>query len=331
MAVNPMQRKANNSFLLGMLITLLITGLIIAFLILQVSKLNKEKQERDGQKMYAYVVTSEIKSGSEIKSEHVKGGVEVIIATSNETVYDSRIKGAGGVYQQESDGTYSIKPFQSGLKAKVDLHPGTILTSDITYQGEELAADVRIQEYNVITLPSQLENDEYIDIRLRLPNGQDYIVVPHKQVTIPEIAGVGSGNCIWVNMSELETLTMSGAIIEAYKAEGAKLYATRYVEAALQHEKQPTVETYVPSDEILALVKSDSNVVQEAVAGLISRMEKTTVINGQNITQREVVRQPINSAIDNENAEDNMLDGVQSEIKGLQEEREKYLESLGGY
>ena len=45
MAMNPMQRKANNSFLLGILITLLITGAIIAFLIYQVSSLNKEMDD----------------------------------------------------------------------------------------------------------------------------------------------------------------------------------------------------------------------------------------------------------------------------------------------
>ena len=46
MAMNPMQRKANNSFLLGILITLVITGLIIGFLIYQVSNLNKKLEEK---------------------------------------------------------------------------------------------------------------------------------------------------------------------------------------------------------------------------------------------------------------------------------------------
>ena len=41
MAINPMQRKAQNSFLLGILVTLLITGLIIGFLVLQLTKLTK--------------------------------------------------------------------------------------------------------------------------------------------------------------------------------------------------------------------------------------------------------------------------------------------------
>ena len=44
MAVNPMQRKANNSFLLGVVITLFITGIIIALLLMQLSKINKEME-----------------------------------------------------------------------------------------------------------------------------------------------------------------------------------------------------------------------------------------------------------------------------------------------
>ena len=47
MATNPMQRKARNSFLLGVVITLLITGIIIAFLFLQLKNYkDKEAQEK---------------------------------------------------------------------------------------------------------------------------------------------------------------------------------------------------------------------------------------------------------------------------------------------
>ena len=43
MAMNPMQRKANSSFLMGMLLTLLVCGAIIAFLFMQLTKLNEEQ------------------------------------------------------------------------------------------------------------------------------------------------------------------------------------------------------------------------------------------------------------------------------------------------
>ena len=41
MATNPMQRKARNSFLLGMFVMLIITGLVIAFLVLQLTNMKK--------------------------------------------------------------------------------------------------------------------------------------------------------------------------------------------------------------------------------------------------------------------------------------------------
>ena len=41
MATNPMQRKARISFILGMLLTLLICGVIIVLLFMQINKANK--------------------------------------------------------------------------------------------------------------------------------------------------------------------------------------------------------------------------------------------------------------------------------------------------
>ena len=47
MATNPMQRKARNSFLLGMLLMLIIAGVIIAFLAMQlINKMKEENQEK---------------------------------------------------------------------------------------------------------------------------------------------------------------------------------------------------------------------------------------------------------------------------------------------
>lgn len=314
MAVNPMQRKANNSFLLGILITLLITGAIIAFLFMQISKLNKEKKEEEAKKVYAYVITTEVKSGSEIQASNVQG-IEMSLNSPSSIIYSSKTKDQNG--KEIADTTGQL--FPTGLKAKVDLHPGTVVTSDLTYEDEIITADIRKQEYNIITLPTQLETGEYVDIRLRLPNGQDFIVVSHKQVEIPIINGVNSENCIWMNLDEVEILNMSGAIVEAYMMNGAKLYATRYVEAGIQ---DAATVTYLPSNEIIDLMNKDPNAVQEAKNALFARN------NDQNY--KATVRNPINSAKNNDNADDNLQSGVQQEIEGLQEERQKYLESLGG-
>lgn len=313
MAVNPMQRKANNSFLLGILITLLITGVIIALLLMQLSKLNAEKKAKDAKKVYAYVIIDEVKSGTEIEASHVQG-VEISLGATSDVIYSAKTKDKEG--NDTADLTGALLP--TGLKAKVDLHPGTIVTSDVTYEDELIGNDVRKQEYNIVTLPTQLQTGEYIDIRLRLPNGQDYIVVSHKQVTIPTINGVDSENCIWIDLAEEEILNMSSAIVEAYKMNGAKIYATRYVEAGMQEAAKVT---YLPSDEVIALMARDPNAVQEAKNAIFER--------NNNKEEKAVIRNPINNAKNNEDANDNLQDGVKNEIQGLQDEREKYLESLG--
>lgn len=69
MATNPMQRKARNSFLLGMLVMLLIAGLIIAFLFIQL--MNKTKKEREDLKasVKAYALNQDVASGQVITTD----------------------------------------------------------------------------------------------------------------------------------------------------------------------------------------------------------------------------------------------------------------------
>ena len=69
MATNPMQRKARNSFLLGMVVMLLISGLIIAFLFIQLkNKMDKEKAELQAS-VQAYVLNQDVSSGQVITTD----------------------------------------------------------------------------------------------------------------------------------------------------------------------------------------------------------------------------------------------------------------------
>lgn len=364
MAINPMQRKANNSFLLGILVTLLITGIIIGLLILQLSRVNKEMEDMKATRAKAFVLKEDVKSGEpvtasmlqqiEIDSQTVpknaiaaatdlsnynlcdKDGNEInlyydassqnnyygIMLPNNDNPTRLILEEATGKYYYETmkqDGTKNtiyVEFLEQPLYAKVDLNKNTLLTSSLIQRGDLLTADVRTQEYNIITLNSQIASGDFIDIRLRLPNGQDYIVVSHKEVTIPTIAGIDSTNCIWINMSEIETVTMSAAIIEAYKMNGAKLYAAKYVEAGYQDAAKPT---YLPPDSTIALLTKNPNAVEEAKKALFNRYNN----------DKDIIRNPISGAVNNEDAEDNLEDGVSAEIQGIQEEREKYLESVG--
>ena len=310
MAMNPMQRKANNSFLLGILITLLITGIIIAFLIFQVSRLNSQLEEEEALKVKVYVVTDTIKSGESMNPDKLS-----LIETTLGAADSSNFVTVLDYYEAEDTTTGDIVEVYT-QKAKVDLNPGTVLTNDLLYEDEALTADVRTQEYNVITPMTQLTTGEYIDVRLRTPDGRDLIVVSHKQVTIPELTdGTVSSTNMLMDLSEEETLMMSCAIVETYQMNGAKLYATKYVEPGTQTAATPT---YVPNDETRALIERDPNIVQEA------KNELLNTLNGNS----GLVRPGIDSATNNEDATDNVVSKTEEEISSQQEEREAYVESL---
>lgn len=317
MASNPMQRKANISFLLGMLITLIITGIVIAFLIMQLTKLREEMQKVEVQTAYGYVVSSPIKSGETITPEKLRGMKMNLNGVIPKNIYPSAAKDAEGKVNIDNDGNVIYKNFAFNVKAKIDMDVGTILSRDLTYEGDPISNDLRIQEYNVVLLPTQIEAGEYVDVRLRTPNGADYIVVSHKQIELPQIDGVNSNETIWVRLTEEEILTMSGAIVEAYMMNGSVLYATRYVEAGYQQAATPT---YVPPAEVVQLMNKDTNIVNEAMSQLKKRYDASSADVRNNITKQ----------IDKNTSNNNVISGVQDEITRMKEERKKYLQTLGG-
>ena len=301
MAMNPMQRKANNYLLIGVLVTLLITGSIIAILFMQLSKLNKQIEAEQAKMKMVYVVSKDIDSGDRVEITSLKQ-----MSVTGDTVPSNAV---------------TISNITEGTIAKIDLKVGTVLTTNmINEKGEETTADLRVQEYNMLSLPTQIQSGDYIDIRLRLPNGTDYIVVSKKRVEIPTIDGVDSANTIKINVSEHEILLMSNAIVEAYWATGSILYATTYVEPGMQDQ---STATYLPSDKVIELMNTDPNILTVAKNELFTRYNNTAssvrgnIVNSLNTYAAE--------------GQSNVQSGVQEEITRAKEEREEYLEALGGY
>ena len=301
MATNPMQRKARNSFLLGMLVTLLIAGVAIAFLLMQ---LMKEKAEEKTYVMVS-VLSKDVESGGKITSADLIS-VEV---PSEAAPTQGTIGPASFTVDAEGNEIAAI--------AKVNLKANTILTEDmIVADGEETGSDVRRQEYNSIVLPMDLVTEDYIDIRLMLPSGQDYIVVSKKQVEIPMVGGVDSTDTIIVEMSEDEILMMSNALVDAYMIEGSKLYATKYTEPGNQDASTPT---YVVGNEVAQLINSDPNIVEQAKTALAERYNNNTSLR-QNY---------INPAIQaQEDAAGNQAEKMTESITNAQSAREEYLNGL---
>lgn len=406
MAKNPMQRRANTSFILGILITLLLTGIVIVFLVMQLLKSKETIQTYEANKVEVLALNTRVNSGQTITEDMIDyievdkntvpenafndmdiltnysledangnpirtnefGDLYVSIAQANsagqttntvyvittedgekyyryanpETAYNaSQVKQTstgyavttanGDVPVTEIDGMYYAQhqevqneekveyPLsQVPIVAKVTMAPNTVLTNTLVAKStERVTADLRRQEYSVILITSQIATGDYIDIRLRMPDGTDYIIASHKEVEIPVIGEMDSPNTISIQVTEDEIVTISNAIVESYMMPGSMLYATRYVEPGLQEEATPT---YLPSQKVKTLIDQNPNVTEVAKRELNNRYTNGT--NRNNIN--DVLNQHA------EDAADNVTDRTEEEITLIQDERQQYLDSLAG-
>lgn len=209
-----------------------------------------------------------------------------------------------------------VDTIEAPVIAKIDAKKNTVISPSLIARSNELDTDdVRKQEYNMLVLPTDLMDGDVVDIRLALPSGQDYIVVSKKRVTVPNVSGEYLADTIQVKMSEGETLTMSNAMVEAYRIEGSKLYVAKYTEAGIQESATPT---YVVSEETARLIQSDPNIVTEARNALIARYNSNAGL----------VRNQVNSAISNNGKDENVQTKMEESITSTKETRQRYLQSL---
>ncbi len=300
MASNPMQKKARNSFLLGMVLTLVIVLIIGVLLVFLVYIPNKEKEEERGKEVVAYVLNQDVTSGSTITTDML----------TEATVYESMVPSnyvdtnVIATMLAQNDGTSII--------AKLNMNKNTILTTDLIMSSENpITDDVRYVEYNMLVLPTTIAVGDYIDIRLTLPNGQDLIVVSKKQVKSL------LGDTVGLELTEGDILMMESAIVEAYIMSASKIYAIQYVEPGNQ---VAAAETYRPTAAVENLINTDSNITEEAKEAL--RNKFISGLRGYIDTER-------NAYIDEQ--QENLETRLQEEIENARAAREAYLSGLTSY
>lgn len=354
MATNPMKRQKNIAALTGALITLLITGSIIAFLFIQLSKMKEEEKKAEARMMNVMVLTEDVKSGQlitsgglftsrlvdslNIPSDAIKfandlegyrlqtlDGKEIICERDGEKFkyYIEEDNNKIEIEQRDDEKFYrkdnneEVEFNRVPLVAKIDMNANTVLAASMLAQADELVtSDVRVQEYNMLNLQSDIQNEDVIDIRLRMPTGQDYIVISKKAVTIPEQDGIVESETIRLNLSEGEILTMSSAIIDAYMINGSELYVTKYVEPGLQDSATPT---YPIRNDIVNLINNDPNITSRAMAEIKARYEK---MSGERNDKVESILNTMNETERNQNVQAK----IEESVTKSKELRKKFLE-----
>ena len=361
MATNPMQRKARNSFLLGMLVMLLISGIIIALLFMQLMNKTKKEQEELQASVKAYVLSQDVSSGQVITTDMLKiQTVNKNLVPSNATsdislienyalqdkegndIYTKYENNMPKLYIKKDNREYEVQKedetenYYIGrnnnkeylelnsvpLVAKVSMKANTLITTELLSKSDDMVRDdVRKQEYNMLIMPMDLVTGDYVDVRIMLPSGQDYIIVSKKEVEIQNVGGVDSEDTVWMNLTEDEILHMSCAIIEAYQVRGSKIYVSKYTEAGMQEAATPT---YPLNESATALLQNDPNILERAMNEIKARYSNNDASGLRN--------NYINSVIEaqGDQAQSNLETNMQESITNSKNTRKEYLDSLSG-
>ena len=263
-----------------------------------------KEEDQDGEYMQITVTRDELDGNKTDKGE-----------------FELLIDGEGNYYYNDKTGAKHMVEFgEDTLVAKIDIGANTVITPDmISEYSDVVTSDLRRQEYNVIILPSDLTTGDTIDIRLRIPTGEDYIVCSKKVVTIPELGSAGSTDVMYINVSEEEIQTISAAIVDSYQIQGSKIYATKYTDPGLQAKSEIT---YVPSTATITLIQTNPNIVTEAKNRLVS------IYNNNYSNYRYGVESAL-AQIETETRKSAVQSATAKETATQQADRKAFLESAG--
>ncbi len=306
MAMNPMQRKVRNSFLLGVIVALIIGAVAVVILILQIRKLNDEitaaQTKAKTLTTNVYALTKNVKEGENLAGDAEGNGIAIeTVAVPTQIVPENALTVEQLEKYKENDAYQMV--------SKLDMKSGTILTTDLVEKSKD-STSYRTVEYSMISLPSKLVDGDYIDIRIKYFSGEDLVIL--SKVYVDSC----TTNSIYLTLSESELLLLNNAIIESYIIEGASLYATLY-----KDEAQPKLtQTYSANENVAALMNKNGNGSRNK--DIMQQMNEA----------KSITRDFVNSLMkkyDTSEQIDKVQEGFSQERSNIQAARESLLGSMG--
>ena len=239
-----MNRKKNKRIAAILIVILIATIIFAVYQFIQVRNLTDENLQLNEtistNTQCVYVPLRDMKAGEVLIDDSADGEVNVEmqnVATGLESF----------MYITESD---------IGKQLTVDVSAGVpIMTNMVT--DVSISADTREFEIAVAQLMTDQAENDFVDVRITYPNGEDYLVLSKKQVM-----GLKLDSCVFYSyLNEEEIIRLKSAIYDAYVMDGCTIYTTRYVESNLQEEATPN---YLVKATNIDLINSDPNVLTKA-------------------------------------------------------------------
>jgi hypothetical protein len=227
----------------------MIIGAGSIFLYLEKQRIDSD-QRIEGRKRYVYLAKNNINPGEVLSDDNLK---KVYLECDMPTEY----------YISEGQiGTMAIIPIEVDMPILRTMCSKGAISDEL----REVACEV-------VSLSDNLIENDFVDIRLRYSNGEDYVVLSKKSVhdlSSLERQKQGEETCyLW--LKEEEILNFSAALVDAYLYSGSSFYTVKYLEPQLQ---EASTVTYIPRLETLDMIKQYPEIVGTAKLSLKERLRK---------------------------------------------------------
>lgn len=116
--------------------------------------------------------------------------------------------------------------------------------------------DLTERECNFIYLNGNIKENDYIDVRIMFPNGEDMVVVAKTPIKTP----VPSLNSCYLWLSETQNDLLSSAVVDA-SLNDARLYITKYIQPEVEN---PSVVSYQPNAKVIELMQTNPSIIQSS-------------------------------------------------------------------
>ena len=262
MMMGPTKKKVIATGVVAFIIPVIVSGVVFW-----------KYSEKKNQEIEDLKVKSAVTKGYVFTDNLLEGDV---ITASDLLLVD--IKGESAPIDSFSGDKWSIV----GRRVRINAEAKTIVTESMLMDevDKDPTISERLQEFNMLLLPSDLVEGDYVDIRITMPDGENYIVVSGKEVK--KLGTAIESNTIFLQLDEEEIVRTTAAIIESYMSDGIKVYVTKYVDPSSQLYKSERVN-YVQRfedtlealyAERLALVSGDNADPEKYIALYASTPEK---------------------------------------------------------
>ena len=230
-----------------------------------------------GELVNCFVLTKDVRVGDLIESDMLEQvTVPERLAYSNQDVLVEVPQDDGTVlYETQKQRALTVVTNANeilGKKFRVDLNEGALVMLDFVVN-EVLENDQREYQLLLDQYPTDIKEGDYIDIRILLTFGQDFIALPHKRI---EKLDLYNGLFTFV-FNEDEINTYNSMLLDKDMYSNVNIYALKYLDTA----QQVAAEAYYPvNTNIQEMLTINPNILNTVKKEMQLKREELNAIMG---------------------------------------------------